>query len=118
MILLVILVPSLLLLVGLGLGAIFGPAYPARWWLLRTALLPFLGWLLACYIMATPAAVPLDYDPAVHGNPGRADFVAILFFGLVVPGFYTLVTLPVCLGHVLIARRRAARRPKVDDLFS
>jgi hypothetical protein len=116
MTLFVILVPALLLIVGLGLGAMFGPAYPARWWLFRTALLPFLCWLLACYIMVTPAEVPLDYDPAVHGNPGRADFVAILFFGLVVPVFYTLVALPISLGHVLFARRRAVRRQKISTI--
>ncbi len=119
MIVLVILVPVLILATGLLMGGIFGPAYPARWWLLRVGLVPFLCWLLAAYLMATPAEIPLDYDPDVHGNPGRADFVATVFFGLMVPALYTMIALPVTLGPVLIRRRLASARtqimPPVDE---
>ncbi len=115
MLLLVILIPTIILGAALLLGSIFGPAYRARWWLGWLGLIPFISWSLATFILATPVDLPPDYDPAIHGNPGRVDFVATVFLGLVVPVFYLLIALPVTLGYVLIRRRATATRDDMSE---
>ena len=104
MILLVSLLPNLVLLACLILGRTFATRFPTRWWLLRLALVPVVSFAFAGYVMATPTPLPLDYDPAIHGNPGRLDFAAIVAYGLALPLAYLAIALPLSLGYAIWKR--------------
>ena len=106
MILLVILLPTLVLLLCLVRGATFAARFPTRWWLWRLAFVPAVCFGLAGYVMAMPAPLPLDYHPAIHGNPGRLDFIAIVIYGLALPLAYLAIALPLSLGYAFWKRAR------------
>ncbi len=105
MTLLLILLPTAILLISLSFGAILGKPFAARWWLLRLGLVPLVCFILAGSIMAFPTEVPANYDPEIHGNPGRLDFGAMVVWGLVAPIAYLLVALPISLAYALWNRR-------------
>jgi hypothetical protein len=103
---LVILMPSFVLIACLILGAIFRGQFATRWWLLRLGLIPLICFALAGYVMTFPTPIPLDYDPMVHTNGGRLDFLAIAVWGLVVPMAYLIVALPLSLAYAIWKTRR------------
>lgn len=88
------------------LGGIFGPAYPLRWWMPRLGIIPTICIGAVAYISIYPTPIPVDYDPNVHGNPGRGDLAAMLVWGLVFPFVYLLAAVPVSLGYVIWRRRK------------
>jgi hypothetical protein len=94
--------------IGLGmlLAGFFGPAYPLRWWILRLGLIPMLCFGAAAYIVVYPTPIPTNYDPNVHGNPGRSDFAAMLVWGFAFPSAYLLVAVPVSLAYAIWRRRK------------
>ncbi|AKM10838.1 hypothetical protein AB433_14070 [Croceicoccus naphthovorans] len=63
----------------------------------------FLG--AACYVMATPTPIPENYDPDIHENGGRLDFLAIMIWGLVLPTIYVAIAFPVSLAYAFWKRR-------------
>jgi len=71
---------------------------------MRLGLFPLICLILAIYVMATPAPIPDNYDPAIHENGGRLDFLAIMVWGLVLPTIYVAVAFPACLAYVLWKR--------------
>lgn len=83
------------------LRAVFGSAFPLRWWLLRLGALPLLFFVFAIYILSFPTPIPADYDPHVHGNPGRMDYVAVLFWRIVAPVAYLVFAFPISLGYAI-----------------
>ena len=105
MILLVVLVPNLVLLLCFILGAAYGPRFPLRWWLLRLGLVPAICFGLVGYLYLTPSPLPLDYDPAIHGNPGRWDFLAAMAYGFVLPLAWLAIALPASLAYAIWRRR-------------
>ena len=101
--------PVLIILSSLLLGRAFQARFPTRWWLLRLGLAPLFFLSFACYVMATPTPMPYDYDPDVHGDPGRMDFLAIMAWGLVLPIIYIAVAFPVSIAYALWMRRIGLR---------
>lgn len=97
--------PVLIILSSLLLGRLFDARFPPRWWLLRLGLVPLICLGLACYVMATPTPIPDNYDPAIHGNGGRLDFLAIMVWGLALPTIYVAVAFPASLAYALWKRR-------------
>ncbi|WP_311269079.1 hypothetical protein [Sphingobium sp. WCS2017Hpa-17] len=106
-----ILVPPLTI-VGLSylLSAIFDERFPLRWWLLRLGLLPIIFFAFAVYVSSFPTPIPDNYDPNIHGNPGRADFAAILAWGLLAPVTYLIIALPTSTGYAIWRRLRDKRQ--------
>lgn len=100
-----ILVPQIAIF-GLSylLNAIFGERFPLRWWLFRLGLLPIIFFVLAVYVSSFPTPVPDNYDPSIHGNPGRVDFAAILAWGLLAPAIYLIIALPISIGYAIWRR--------------
>lgn len=74
--------------------------YTFLWWFWRLGLLPMISAGFAVYIYLVPRSVPVDYDPTIHGNPGRLDFLAMLFYGIGVPIAYTILILPFLIAWV------------------
>lgn len=103
--------PVLIILSSLLLSKAFQAHFPMRWWLFCLGLAPLIFLSLACYIMATPAPIPYDYDPNIHGNSGRMDFISIMVLGLVLPTIYVAVAFPVSIAYALW-KRRAEAQPK------
>jgi len=102
--------PVLIILSSLLLGRVFKARFPARWWLIRLGLVPLIFLGLACYVMVTPTPIPDNYDPAIHPNTGRMDFVAIMAWGLVLPALYVAIAFPVSIAYALW-RGRAGSQP-------
>jgi len=101
---LIVIPPVLIILSSLLLGRLFDTRFPARWWLLRLGLFPLICLGLACYVMATPTPIPDDYNPAIHANGGRLDFLAIMVWGLVLPTIYVAVSFGASLAYALWKR--------------
>jgi hypothetical protein len=97
--------PLVIILSSLLLGRLFNQRFPSRWWLLRLGLFPLICVGLACYVMATPTPIPDNYDPSIHGNDGRLDFLAIMAWGLVFPTIYLAIAFPASLAYALWKRR-------------
>lgn len=97
--------PALIILSSLLLGRAFQGRFPTRWWLFRLGLVPFIFLGLACYVMVTPTPIPGNYDPDIHGNAGRMDFLAIMAWGLVLPTIYSAVAFPVSIAYAFWRRR-------------
>lgn len=111
MVLLIAIPPVLIILCSLLLGKAFRARFPTHWWLLRLGFAPLIFLSFACYVMATPTPIPYDYDPDIHGNTGRMDFLAIMVWGLVLPTIYVSVALPVSIAYALW-KRRANSQPE------
>ena len=101
MIALIAIPPVLIVLFSLLLGKAFQARFPTRWWLLRLGLVPLICLGLACYVMATPATIPHNYDPDLRGNGGRLDFLAILAWGVVLPTIYVAAAFPASFAYAL-----------------
>ena len=86
-------------------GNIFCGRVPAKWWVVRLGLLPLIGLALAIYILATPIPIPPNYDEMIHVDTGRQDFMAIMFYGVLLPTAYVAVALPACVIYALWKRR-------------
>jgi hypothetical protein len=97
--------PVLIILSSWLLGRLFDEQFPSRWWLIRLGLIPLICLGLACYVMATPTPIPDNYDPAIHENGGRLDFLAIMVWGLVFPMMYVAVAFLASLAYALWKRR-------------
>jgi hypothetical protein len=97
--------PVLIILSSLVLGRAFQSRFPARWWLLRLGLVPLIFLGLACYVMVTPTPIPDNYDPDIHGDSGRLDFLAIMVWGFVLPTIYVAISFPVSIGYALLKRQ-------------
>lgn len=103
--LLALLPPVAIWLLSLLLGGVFG--FPRRWWLLRLGAIPLLCLAFVAYIAMFPVEVaPDSYDPVLHGNPARMDFVLIMAFGVAAPLAYLAVALPLSLGYAFWKRGR------------
>lgn len=105
-------VPLAIAGLSLLLRSLFGETFPLRWWLLRLGLLPLIFFVFASYILLSPTPLPPDYDPDVHGNPGRMDFIAAMFWGAAAPFAYLVIALPVSIGYAIWRKRRLA--PKLN----
>lgn len=106
MVLLVLAVPVLIFLLCQFLGAVFGQRFPPRWWMIRLAIVPAASVALSVYVMVTRTPVPVDYDPSIHGNPGRMDFAAIMIYGFALPAIYLIAAFPVALTYAIWMRRK------------
>ena len=105
MTLLAFLPPVVIWLISVLLGGVFG--FPRRWWLLRLGTIPLLCFVFVAYLVMFPVEVPWDsYDPAIHGNPGRIDFMLIMVFGFVAPLACLAIALPLWLGYAFWKRAR------------
>jgi hypothetical protein len=103
--LLALLPPVAIWLISLVLGGVFG--FPMRWWLLRLGANPLLCFGLVAYIAMFSVEIPRDsYVPAIHGNPGRIDFMLIMAWGFVAPLAYLMIALPLSLGYAFWKRAR------------
>ncbi|EDL50522.1 hypothetical protein [Erythrobacter sp. SD-21] len=69
-----------------------------NWWF-WIAVVPLLSLGLAISIMLFPRTGSLDF------NAGRADFVALTFYGLILPVGYLLITIPLFLIWRSIKKR-------------
>jgi hypothetical protein len=107
----VFLVPLVAMGLCVLLHAVFGEHCSARWWLMRLGVAPVILFLIAAYILTFPTPVPDNYDPRIHGNPGRLDFMATLVWGVVLPVVYLLLATPVSIGWAIWRRHRNKKRP-------
>ena len=97
--------PVAVWLIAVVLGGVFG--FPRRWWLLRLGAVPLLCFVFIAYLVMFPVEVPRDsYDPPIHGNPGRVDFMLNMVFGVAVPLAYLAAALPLSLGYAYWKRAR------------
>ncbi|MEQ1551882.1 hypothetical protein [Sphingorhabdus sp.] len=106
MVSLVFALPPTVVLLCLIFGRVFGSRFPAKWWFWRLLAAPAIGFFLSLYIILTPAELAPNYDPMIHGNPGRLDFAAIVIYGLALPVLYLLAVLPSCLAYVIWQGRK------------
>jgi hypothetical protein len=108
-----ILAPPLVIF-GLGylLSTIFGERFPLQWWLIRLGLVPIIFLSLALYVLSFPTPVPENYNPNIHGNPGRGDFAAILAWGLLAPIVYLTIALPTSIAYAIWRRFRDKRQSR------
>ena len=111
MILAVIFLPAAILLACLAFGTLFEGRFRARWWFLRVGLVPLICFFAAGYVITFPTPIPPDYDPMIHPNGGRLDFLAIVAWGLVLPLIYLGAALPLSFAY---AFWKHARRRRTD----
>lgn len=71
-----------------------------RWWF-WIALIPLMSWGLAISVMVFPRG----YDPDF--NSGRADWLALIFYGVILPVAYLVLAVPISLLIRLWKRRLA-----------
>ncbi|MCB2067975.1 MAG: hypothetical protein KDE15_15195 [Erythrobacter sp.] len=64
---------------------------------------------MALSVLAFPRMVPANWDPATDFNAGRADFVALGFFGVALPAAYLIIAVPATLLFRILTKRRKAR---------
>ncbi len=67
---------------------------PKWWW--GIAILPLMSLGIALAVMVFPRPIPDGWQEGVF-DTGRADFIALVFFGAVVPVAYLAVALPIAL---------------------
>ncbi len=78
---------------------------PKWWW--GVAVVPLLSFGLALAVMLLPRSIPEGWQEG-YFDTGSADFVALVFFGAVLPVAYLAVALPVA----FVVRLWKARRFK------
>ena len=79
----------------------------SKWWF-GLAIVPLLCWGMALAIMLFPRAIPEGWQEGDF-DTGRADFVALVLFAVVLPSAYLAFALPTA----LLVRLWKSRRAKV-----
>lgn len=94
-------------LAGSGFAWMVSGGKLPRWWF-WIALVPLMSWGLAISVML----IPRGYDPDF--NTGRADWLALIFYGVILPVVYLVLAVPVALLIGLWKRRRDKDREMCD----
>lgn len=76
-----------------------------KWWF-GIAIVPLLCWGMALAIMVFPRATPDGWQEGAF-DTGRADFFALVLFGVVLPSAYLALAFPTALLVKLWRSRRA-----------